>query len=265
VEPDEEQLTKGLRRIQHMCSPEQVLALLPLLDPSADLPDEAHLDEQTRRLLLMFDFSLWGRNCGFSMATQGVARLKANPMLCEEVGELLDCKRGQIQSVPPELQLPFDCPLTLHAQYTRDEIMAGLGYWTLSEQKEMREGVVHIPSLRADAFLVTLNKTETDYSPTTMYEDYAISDTLFHWQSQSQTSDTSETAHRYIHHSDRGHTILLFVREHKNVNGLSSPYYFLGPVDYVNHTGSRPLSFVWQLQHPMPARLLRRTARMAVA
>ena len=36
----------------------------------------------------------------------------------------------------------------------------------------------------------------------------------------------------------------MFVREHKSVNGLSSPYYFLGPADYVSHTGSRPISFV---------------------
>lgn len=173
-EPDEEQLTKGLRRIQHVCSPEQIHALLPLLNVDADLPDDEHLAAQTRRVLLMFDLSLWGRNCGFSSPVDGIIRLRANSKLCAETRELLDYRLGQIESVPPELQLPFECPLTLHAQYTRDEIMAGLGYWTLSEQKEMREGAIHIRSLPADAFLVTLNKTESDYSPTTMYEDYAI-------------------------------------------------------------------------------------------
>ena len=39
-----------------------------------------------------------------------------------------------------------------------------------------------------DAFFVTLKKSEADYSPTTMYRDYPISPTLFHWESQSTTS-----------------------------------------------------------------------------
>jgi len=166
--------------------------------------------------------------------------------------------------VAPTLSLPFVCPLSLHAQYTRDEILAGLGHWTLSDQREMREGVLHLPELPADLFLVTLNKTETDYSPTTMYEDYAISESLFHWQSQSTTSEDSPTGRRYIEHESHGHTILLFVREHKSINGLASPYYFLGPADYVSHSGNKPISFVWRLRHPMPTKLLRKTARMAV-
>jgi len=38
-----------------------------------------------------------------------------------------------------------------------------------------------------DLFFITLDKSEKDYSPTTMYDDYPISPTLFHWQSQSFT------------------------------------------------------------------------------
>lgn len=73
AEPDEEQLTKGLRRIQHMSSPTQIAALLPILSRSAYLPNEIRLDEQTDRLLLMLSFSLWGRNCGFTSTLEGVS------------------------------------------------------------------------------------------------------------------------------------------------------------------------------------------------
>ena len=45
-----------------------------------------------------------------------------------------------------------------------------------------------------DAFFVTLKKSESDYSPTTMYRDYPISPTLFHWESQSTTSVASKLA-----------------------------------------------------------------------
>ena len=52
----------------------------------------------------------------------------------------------------------------------------------------MREGVWYSSDLNIDCFLVTLKKSEADYSPSTMYADYPISPTLFHWESQSTTS-----------------------------------------------------------------------------
>jgi hypothetical protein len=169
-----------------------------------------------------------------------------------------------VDEVPPSLQLPFVCPLTLHAQYTRDEILAALGHWTRAEQREMREGVLHLPAIKADVFLFTLNKTEQHFSPTTMYQDYAINEHLFHWQSQSTTSPESPTGRRYIGHEKLGCTVLLFGREDKKAGDLSAPFAFLGPARYVSHAGSRPISITWRLEHPLPAKLLRRMARLAV-
>ena len=155
-------------------------------------------------------------------------------------------------------------PLALHAQYTRDEILAGLGHWTLERRPDVREGVLHLPAAKVDAFFVTLHKTSEAYSPTTMYEDYAISAELFHWQSQSTTSADSPTGQRYIHHRKQGYTPLLFVREHKDQpGGLAAPYAFLGPAEYVSHSGSRPISIVWRMRYPIPMRLLRPIARQA--
>ena len=98
-----------------------------------------------------------------------------------------------------------------------------------------------------------------------MYEDYAISPELFHWQSQSTTSADSPTGKRYIEHRKQGYTPLLFVRERKKLpSGLAAPYAFLGPAEYVSHQGSRPISIVWKLQHPIPPRVLRPLARQSV-
>jgi hypothetical protein len=128
----------------------------------------------------------------------------------------------------------------------------------------MREGVLHLPQIKADIFLFTLNKTEKHFSPTTMYQDYAINERLFHWQSQSTTAPESPTGQRYINHEQLGYTILLFGREDKKFNDLSAPFSFLGPARYVSHTGSRPMSITWRLEQPLPAKLLRRMARLAV-
>ncbi len=125
--------------------------------------------------------------------------------------------------------------------------------------------MLHLAASKVDAFFVTLNKTEESYSPTTMYEDYVISQDLLHWQSQSTTSVQSSTGQRYIRHKEVGYTPLLFVRENKRVpSGLAAPYAFLGPLSYVSHEGNRPISIVWRLECAIPARLLRPIARQAV-
>lgn len=146
-------------------------------------------------------------------------------------------------------------PLRVHARYSREEIVAALGYATLERApSSMMQGVFHARDLDTDAFLVTLKKSEADYSPTTMYRDFAISPDLFHWESQSQTSVASPTGQRYVRQGERRNEILIFVRE-SNVweFGKGVPYILLGPVDYVSHRGERPIEIVWRVRHPMPA------------
>ena len=106
----------------------------------------------------------------------------------------------------------------------------GLGHWSLERRPAQREGVLHIPGLKVDALFVTLQKTEEDYSPTTMYEDYLISHDRFHWQSQSNTAVESPTGQRYINHQQIGYTPLLFVRETKSFHRDS-----LRPITFSAH------------------------------
>ena len=99
---------------------------------------------------------------------------------------------------------------------------------------------------------MTLNKSGKDRSPTTMYKDYAISEHLFHWESQSQTSIQSRTGQRYVSGAS---TVLLFVRDDAKDNLGTAPYTFLGRAHHVRHTGSRPVAITWRLEDPMPPAL----------
>jgi superfamily II DNA or RNA helicase len=265
VDPDEERLTKGLRRVAHINDVELIRRLLDLLGAGSTSRSEVVVEPMDDRRLLMLEVGLWKKGGVFASAAEGLDRLDANPAIRDEIQELLVYQLSRIDSVAPPLELPFACPLTLHASYTRDEVLVALGHWTREKQPEMREGVIHLSDIRADVFFVTLQKTEKDYSPTTMYQDYAINERLFHWQSQSTTSAESPTGRRYVEHVRERYTVLLFGREHKTRNGLAQPYSFLGPARYVDHSGSRPMSITWQLEHPLPARLLRALARLAVA
>ena len=153
---------------------------------------------------------------------------------------------------------PIPAPLHLHADYQLAEIMAAMGVVDPKSTKLVRPqaGVFWHQRYSSDLFFITLDKSEKDYSPTTMYDDYPISPTLFHLQSQSNTREDSPTGRRYREHAQRGSHILLFVRRRRqDERRVTAPYTFLGPATYVAHQGERPMSITWRLHHPMPAEL----------
>jgi hypothetical protein len=221
-----------------------------------------------KRLAEMLFFSLFPNGGGFDSATAGLAMLTNEPV-AKEMRQVIDitfdaARRSTwpLDDLIPEL---VDVPLAIHASYSREEILAALGFASLRRTPStMREGVAWCESANADAFLITLKKTDTDYSPTTMYRDFALNPELFHWESQSTTSSVSPTGQRYVHHRKRGSHILLFVREAKTDALGAAPYVFLGPADYVSHEGERPMAIAWRLRRPMPTEVFM-ASRAAVA
>ena len=193
---------------------------------------------------------------GFRDIDAGIDAVLHEDFVREEVLEILRYNRKHLAFVSKPNEYEFTCPLDLHCQYNTNQIMAAFGLFTETESPEFREGVKYFADKKTDIFLINLNKSEKDFSPSTMYEDYAINANLFHWQSQSQDKQSSSKIQRYIHHKDTGNTISLFVREYKKNGNYTASYTFLGNVDYVSHEGERPVSFVWRLHTPMPSELL---------
>ncbi|MBM3724554.1 MAG: DUF3427 domain-containing protein [Acidobacteria bacterium] len=126
--------------------------------------------------------------------------------------------------------------------------MVALGLPALVGARHTQTGRLWIESSNTEIFFVTLDKSEKTFSPSTRYEDFALSPTRFHWQSQSTTSENSPTGQRYTRQRENGASFLLFVRSKPG-----APFLFLGPLRYVSHSGSRPMSIYWDLDHPMPA------------
>lgn len=240
-----------VRSLAHVDDPDRVQAYLRLL--AADAPSYAQLGPVERAFARMLLYSLWPKG-DFGDFDDGLARLgreRAARVDMRAVIDLaFDTSRHVTAAPPSDLAA---AGLRVHARYQREEILAALGRASQANPpSNFREGVLRSEELNLDAFLVTLRKSDADYSPTTMYKDYAISPTLFHWESQSTTSVGSPTGQRYINHRSTGSTILLFVRE-RNTNAMgTAPYTFLGRAQYVSHTGDRPIAFVWRLDRPMP-------------
>ena len=224
------------------------------------------IGELENRMLQMFQFTVWQKSyeeCDFASLLDGIAAIRNNPILCAELIDLLQYKYNHIDFIDQPIALGFDCPLDVHCTYTRDQILVALDFLKPST---VREGVKYLPDKKIDIAFVTLNKSDKDYSPTTMYNDYSINETMFHWQSQSTTSESSATGQRYIHHKENGSTFLLFVREFKTdrVSGAAGAYTFLGKANYLQHEGSRPMNIVWQLENAIPAKFIKKTNKLLI-
>lgn len=112
-----------------------------------------------------------------------------------------------------------------------------------------------------DVLFVTLKKSESGFSPSTMYRDFAMSPTRFHWETQNTAHPGSGAGRRYL---EKTSTVLLFVREYrKQPNGVAEPYCFLGPVTLESASGERPMQIVWGLTHAMPGHLYQRATLAA--
>ena len=147
-------------------------------------------------------------------------------------------------------------PIHSHATYGLYEIIAAYGVTGKEGLRETREGVMWVEGHQSDLFFITLNKSDEDYSPSTRYQDYPISPTRFHWESQSRTATASPTGQRYIHHAARGSKVILFVRENKrDERGVSTPYLCLGPATHVSHKSEKPMQIIWELERPMPSEI----------
>ena len=225
-----------------------------------------NFDEIETKMLQIIHFTVFQKSieeCGFSSLQDSINKIKENYIMCNELKEILEYNFEKIDFIDETVNLGFPCPLDLHCNYTRDQILVALDFFKPSA---VREGIKYLPDKNLDVFFITLNKSDKDYSPTTMYNDYSINDVLFHWQSQSTTSTTSKTGQRYINHKQNGNKILLFVREYKTdkiLNKVSS-YTFLGLANYIKHEGSKPMNITWRLEKAIPAKFLKKTNKLVV-
>jgi hypothetical protein len=228
-------------------------------------PSEAAFDERRRRLLTMLSWGLGSGSGGYASLDAFFDSLWREEAVRVELSELLMLIDERSRTpASPSLVAP-EIPLNLHARYSRQEVVAALGFAEGPKPKVTQGGILWVPQANSDVFFVDLHKAERDYSPTTMYRDYAINRELFHWESQSRQTPQQPTVQRYIKHRAGGSRVLLFVRERRTFELGTQPFTFLGPVEYVEHRGQRPVAFTWRLPVPMPEALFEVARSVAAA
>jgi superfamily II DNA or RNA helicase/HKD family nuclease len=245
---DDALLSKRFQSLLHVDSTRRLRLYLECHRESpVDLDSASPLE---KRMIEMLTFKLLPREAredGCDWAT-GLARLRQNSSAGDEFAELCAALLDKVRAHVDERPFLDDCPLFLHRQYTRDEILVALGFPNFVGARHTQAGRLWIESLTTEIFFVTLDKSDKAFSPSTRYEDFALSPTRFHWQSQSTTREDSSAGQRYVRQSENGARFLLFVRPRKD-----DAFVFLGSLRYVSHSGSRPMSIYWDLDHAMPA------------
>lgn len=253
IDPDLARLKKTLVRAAFINGPQEVALLQQVLNKvSQGAIDEALALAGDSALPIYY--RMWGdsgRNLGIATFADAFRRLAENPSILSDLDEILSWSLDTTEVSGQIPVLPFACPLELHAQYGARDIQAAFGKANFETTGQAGVGLFHFPEVKTYALLVTFQKTEKEFSPSTMYADYPISRELLHWESQSNTAQHHPVGQNLIHHKERGYTILIFARDQKKRNGVTVPFTYLGPADRVTYESERPIKMVWRLRHQM--------------
>lgn len=259
-----------LRFIKALC--DNNFSVPALNGNDTDTNAQIHQQKHQQQFALMCHYDFWdktGKQLGFDNVATSLLALR-NTTLLSELADVIAMLIERLEvsefTMPKVNNSVVDSsPLNMHVRYPKEHILVAFGDSTFNKKSSSREGVLNITDANTELLFVTLNKCEKQFSATTMYHDYAISPTLFHWQTQNSARPESGRGLGYITQKETKKTFLLFVREQgKDENGRTMGFVNFGPVDFVKYEGSQPMNITWKLKHPMPAYLWHETAKLAV-
>ena len=202
-----------------------------------------------QRRMTMLEFQM--NRFGVLREPVEVARSLFGPKVVrEELAQLADVLTDRVGLADETYPVPA-WPLALHRHYERREIVAAVGAAQPGKKgNSPQAGIMMLKEEQRELLFVTLDKTSASFSPTTRYRDYAISPTLFHWETQAIASRDRPTGRRYLDSAINKWTFWLFVRTDKE-----APFAFLGEAKLESATGDRPIAITWRLENAIPGGL----------
>ncbi|MEO6598337.1 MAG: DUF3427 domain-containing protein [Polyangiaceae bacterium] len=247
--PDEDSTSERLCRLLHADEPTRLRTWLKY----AQEPTLRVAENDTKRLT-MLGLQMYSRGI-VPDAQETLAPLRTRA-IAEELAQLVSVLEDRV-ALPQDIYPVPDWPLALHRHYSRYEIAAAVGYKRPGEKGGVPQaGILKVEGQR-ELLFVTLDKSAKSFSPTTRYRDYAISPTLFHWETQGVASVHKESGKRYVESPANGWSFFLFVR-----TDPEAPYAFCGRGVYLSHEGDRPIAVTWRLESALPAGLYQRYATL---
>ena len=266
IEPDEDKIVKVFRKVFDINSRRFIRFIVDLIEKKLDITT-INNDEEQKLMLNMMYYTFYTdipQKIGFDSIAQGIESLLKNKVIMEEVCQILNYNYNRLNFIDKNVYLGFVFPFDLNCNYSSAQILSALGYSNETRKPNNQSGVLYVKEKKLDVFFVTLNKSEKEFSPSTLYEDYAINEVKFHWQSQSDTSTNTPVGIRYINHKQLNSKVVLFVRENKKDGSYTYPFTYLGTCEYRSHSGDKPISFVWELHEEIPASMINKANKSII-
>jgi superfamily II DNA or RNA helicase/HKD family nuclease len=243
--PEEDYFSRRLADLLHADDPTRLglFTRAAGADVGPDLPAREALGLQ------MLAYQVDGQHAQAASHRDFLARLQRHAPIQAELAELAALL--QSRSTLPDTPVPGleDTPLTLHAAYGIREVLTAVGWLTAQRRVPFQAGVLALPGRQTELLFVTLDKNE-GFNPRSAFHDYAISTEHFHWQTQNSAGPDTPAGRRYLQSPGNGWRFQLFVRPRRG-----EPYRACGPVVLESAEGDRPMTLVWRLAVPLPARL----------
>ncbi|MBR6087650.1 MAG: DUF3427 domain-containing protein [Prevotella sp.] len=254
-------LEGGLARLFHTNSHDCLSFLRKLIANQMMLP--ANVSKRERKFFELFYYTIWMDtidkvnhtfNLSIKDISEAVASLVSMKWFMEELYVLVELRLSQLSKTTQWISIDDEAEIELYGCYSADEIHLllenKLGRWQVF-------GTQYNMERKFAMVFVTINKSDKEYSPSTRYEDYAISANQFHWQSMNGVRIDSEEGQRIIQQPTNGWKYILFVRDtKKDEYGNTNGYYCLGLIDYNSSIGERPMNVVWDMQNSIPGFIL---------
>lgn len=217
-----------------------------------------------KQMSLMFYYDLF-QEAGRYTSLQGMFNdLSMDELFCNEMSEIIVLLKNRCEAYElKDNSSIMNFPLKLHGVYTKDQIFVAVGTSSIDKKSSSREGIERNKRLNVEAMFVDIIKDREEGSNTN-YNDFAISESLFNWETQNTVSPTSPTGQNYINETQ---TMLLFVRQQDSYpedKGRTMGFTYLGEVNLVRWQGAKPIEIVWKLKTPMPASMLNIAKHRAV-
>jgi superfamily II DNA or RNA helicase/HKD family nuclease len=241
---DEALFSALFARLTHWDDPKRLDQLLLWCTGDSD-------DSFDATLAKMLHFDLVGRTANTAQVGQTLERLRASERTRHELIQLHNTLAARCHLLHRPVPGLEHTPLCLHASYTGPEIGVAMGWFTAQRQAPITSGVLVFKEKRMEALFVTLDKS-AGFHERIAYQDCAISQQLFKWQTQNSAGPHTTVGQRYLDSHNNGWSFQLFVRLKKG-----DPFRALGPVSLRSADGSGPMTIIWELKVAMSAGMFR--------
>jgi superfamily II DNA or RNA helicase len=101
---------------------------------------------------------------------------------------------------------------------------------------------------------IDLHKEE-DIKESINYQDKFIDTRYFQWQTPNSTAQSSERGKNIIFNKQRNINLHLFIRKHKQIDGKTEPYIYIGKGNSVEYEGEKPITVEMELEYEIPSTL----------